>query len=254
MNKTEVIYGYHAVHAVLMRFPERVLEIWLQEGVASDKRQPIEELCKQFGIAVQWQSAKTFKQHLDRCVHQGVAAKVRTVPTLTEGALFDAVESTSDDAFYLVLDAVTDPNNLGACLRSADGAGVHGVILPKDKSAMLTPAARKIASGAAEFVPVYQVTNLVRCLQKMQQCGIWVMGTDCCPDAKVLYQCDLKGPLALVMGAEGKGLRSLTRRVCDGLISIPMQGALESLNVSVATGVCLYEAVRQRQSASADPR
>lgn len=140
---------------------------------------------------------------------------------------------------------MTDPHNLGACLRTADAAGVHAVIVPKDKSASLTPVARKVACGAAETVPLVRVTNLARCLRGLQELGVWLVGT--AGEATTsLYQADLKGPLALVMGAEGKGMRRLTREHCDLLVTIPMHGHVDSLNVSVATGICLYEAVRQR--------
>jgi len=146
----------------------------------------------------------------------------------------------------LVLDGVTDPHNLGACLRSADAAGIQVVIAPKDRSAGLTPVACKVASGAAETVPYVQVTNLVRTLQKLQnEHGVWVIGTAGEAQAS-LYEADLKGNIAIVMGAEGKGMRRLTRETCDSLIKLPMKGSVESLNVSVATGICLYEAVRQR--------
>ena len=151
----------------------------------------------------------------------------------------------SYSAFLLILDNVTDPHNLGACLRSADAAGVHGVIAPKDKAVGLTSTVSKVACGAAETVPFYQVTNLARTLKELQERGIWLYGT-AGEASESVFKTDLKGPIAIVMGAEGKGLRRLTRESCDHLINIPMTGSVSSLNVSVATGICLFEAVRQR--------
>jgi len=149
-----------------------------------------------------------------------------------------------------VLDSVTDPHNLGACLRTADAAGVHAVIAPRDKAVGLTPVVRKVACGAAETVPFVQVPNLVRALKKLQESGLWVVGAAIDEQAQPLYDATLQGPVAWVMGAEGSGLRRLTRETCDQLVSIPMSGSISSLNVSVATGVCLYESVRQRVGVS----
>ena len=165
---------------------------------------------------------------------------------MLDEADLDAVLNKQSEPFLLVLDGVTDPHNIGACLRTADAAGVHAVIVPKDKSAGLTATARKVACGAAESVPLIQVTNLSRTLKHLQDKGVWVIGT-AGEAEQLIYQVDLKGPTALVMGAEGKGMRRLTREHCDQLVKLPMAGAVSSLNVSVATGVCLYEIVRQRQ-------
>ena len=175
--------------------------------------------------------------------HQGVAARVETLPQAH--SLDDLLDQVQGPPLLLVLDGVTDPHNLGACLRVADGAGAHAVIAPKDHAAGINATVAKVASGAAETVPYFMVTNLARTLGELKERAIWVIGTS--GDAsKNIFQVDLKAPVALVLGAEGPGMRHLTRKTCDELVSIPMQGAVESLNVSVASGVCLFEAVRQR--------
>jgi len=164
----------------------------------------------------------------------------------TEDDLFEIIENKSTDAFLLILDCVQDPHNLGACLRSADAAGVDAVIVPKDRSVALTDTVRHIACGAAERIPVIAVTNLARTLRQLKDDGLWLVGTADGAD-RSLFDLDLTGPLGIVMGSEGKGLRRLTRETCDHVVSIPMAGTVGCLNVSVATGVCLFEAVRQRQ-------
>jgi 23S rRNA (guanosine2251-2'-O)-methyltransferase len=178
--------------------------------------------------------------------HQGVVARVQAIDQARSlDDLLDQLEAAGQVPLLLVLDGVTDPHNLGACLRVADGAGAHAVIAPKDHAVGLNATVAKVASGAAETMPYFMVTNLARTLGELKERNIWVIGTS--GDApKTLYQMDLKGPTALVLGAEGDGMRQLTRKTCDELVSIPMAGAVESLNVSVASGVCLYEALRQR--------
>lgn len=171
------------------------------------------------------------------------------VTVRNEDDLFDILDSLKEPPFLLILDGVQDPHNLGACLRSADAAGVHAVIAPKDRAVSLTDTVRKIACGAAEHVPFVTVTNLARTLKELKEAGLWLVGTADGAEQS-LYDIDLTGPLALVMGAEGKGLRRLTREHCDFLVHIPMAGSVECLNVSVATGVCLFEAVRQRRRTS----
>ena len=174
-----------------------------------------------------------------------MVAEYQRMQEYNENDLYDLLDQLEDTPFLLVLDGVTDPHNLGACLRTADAAGIQAVIAPKDNAAGLTPTARKVASGAAETVPFIPVTNLARTLDNLKERGIWLTGTSD-KASQNLYQADLKGPMALVMGAEGAGIRRLTEERCDFLVSIPMQGQVSSLNVSVATGVCLYEALRQR--------
>jgi 23S rRNA (guanosine2251-2'-O)-methyltransferase len=189
-----------------------------------------------------------FERHAGDGVHQGVLARVRPSAALTEDFLFDTLlPGLSGPALLLVLDSVTDPHNLGACLRSADAFGAHAVIVPKDHSAPLNATARKVASGAADVVPLISVTNLARALRMLQEAGIWVVGA-AGESASELRTVDLCGPVALVLGAEGTGLRRLTREHCDYLAAIPMSGSVGSLNVSVATGVFLYEAARQRRA------
>jgi 23S rRNA (guanosine2251-2'-O)-methyltransferase len=182
--------------------------------------------------------------------HQGVVAELVAQAGDPETQLEEALEAAGDAPLLLVLDGVQDPHNLGACLRSADAAGVAAVIVPRDRAAGLTPVVRKVAAGAAETVPLVAVVNLARTLRELKNRGVWLVGTDDAAD-RTLYEADLKGPVALVMGSEGEGMRRLTRECCDQLVSIPMAGAVESLNVSVAAGVALFEAVRQRSVGSA---
>jgi 23S rRNA (guanosine2251-2'-O)-methyltransferase len=176
--------------------------------------------------------------------HQGIMARVKSAKQLNENDL-DAIVASQEQPLLLILDGVTDPHNLGACLRNADAAGVAAVIVPKDKSAPMTATVSKVACGAAETVPLVRVTNLARTMRALQEQGVWIAGTagEATHD---IYQAKLTGPLAIVMGAEGDGMRRLTRETCDDLIKIPMAGSVSSLNVSVASGICLFEAVRQR--------
>lgn len=241
----ELVFGWHAVSAVLGRSPERVRRVWLQTGRDDARMQQLVVEIERRGIECEWVSRRDLDEKVNGA-HQGVVAEVEPLKEWGEGDLEDWLQRGDVTPFLLILDGVTDPHNLGACLRTADAAGVHAVIVPKDKSAPLNPAARKVACGAAETVPLVRVTNLARCLRTLKDAGVWLVGTAGEVDA-TLYDLDLKGPLALVMGAEGKGMRRLTREHCDHLAQIPMQGTVDSLNVSVATGVCLYEAVRQRR-------
>ena len=218
----------------------------MQRGRQDDRLQKIHKLAEQHGVALQW---ATVKQLDDRAQgrHQGVMALCKPGETYDEAFLLKLAEDRGQEAFFLMLDGVTDPHNLGACLRSADGAGVHAVIVPKDNSVGLTPVVTKVACGAAETVPLVMVTNLTRTLEKLQQQGAWVVGT-AGEAEQYIYDLDLKGPIVLVMGAEGVGMRQLTRKQCDFLGKLPMAGEVSSLNVSVATGVCLFEVVRQRRA------
>lgn len=245
-NKTNRVVGHHAVTELLRQQPEAILELLVQSDRRDRRMQELRDLAKSNKIGVQEMS----KAELDKLGvrgHQGVVATVSGgKDALAEQDLTALLAKAESTPLLLVLDGVTDPHNLGACLRSADAAGVTAVIVPKDKAVGLTPVVRKVASGAAETVPLVVVTNLARCLQSLQEQGVWLVGTD--DEATVsLYEQDLTGPLAIVMGSEGAGLRRLTRECCDHLVSIPMAGELSSLNVSVATGVTLFEAVRQRQ-------
>jgi 23S rRNA (guanosine2251-2'-O)-methyltransferase len=244
MHEIQLIMGIHAVAAAL-RQGNRVIEVWLD-----DKRQDrrIHELLQEAQTG-SVQLHLTSGQELARLVrqgnHQGVVARIRLPQVYDEPYLKALLKRLPDMPFLLVLDGVQDPHNLGACLRSADAAGVQAVIIPRDKSVGLTASVCKVASGAAETVPVIQVTNLVRTLKWLKQAGIWLIGT-AGEAPQSLYRTDMTGPLAVVMGGEGKGLRRLTREQCDLLVSLPMCGTVATLNVSVATGVTLYEALRQR--------
>ncbi|WP_273383087.1 23S rRNA (guanosine(2251)-2'-O)-methyltransferase RlmB [Actinobacillus porcinus] len=242
---SENIYGIHAVKSFLERTPERIIEVFVLKGREDKRLQPLLNELHHLGIAVQFLNRQTLDNKANGEVHQGVIARVQPAKELNENDL-DVILANKQNPFLLVLDGVTDPHNLGACLRTADAAGVDAVIVPKDKSAQLTSIARKVACGAAEVVPLIRVTNLARTLRDIQQNhNIWVVGT-AGEATETIYQTKLTGALALVMGAEGDGMRRLTRECCDQLISIPMAGSVSSLNVSVATGVCLFEIVRQR--------
>lgn len=242
---SEQIYGIHAVNAFLTNAPERLIEVFVLKGREDKRLQPLLNELYQLGISVQFLNRQTLDKKADGEVHQGVIARVQPAKELNESDL-DRILQQKAQPLLLVLDGVTDPHNLGACLRTADAAGVDAVIVPKDKSAQLTSIARKVACGAAEVMPLIRVTNLARTLRELQQDhNIWVVGT-AGEATETLFQSKLTGGLALVMGAEGEGMRRLTRECCDQLISIPMAGSVSSLNVSVATGVCLFEIVRQR--------
>lgn len=243
MSKFDQIYGMHAVEAILARSPERVVSLFVAQGRQDERLDKLLALASQCGVSVQPINRRTLDEKA-KGTHQGVMARVKPAPTRNESDL-DALLEACDRPLLLVLDGVTDPHNLGACLRTADAAGVTAVVVPRDKSASLNATVRKVACGAAETMPLVQVTNLARTLRQLQQAGVWLVGT-AGEATHTLYQGRFDGPLALVMGAEGKGLRRLTRETCDELISIPMAGSVSSLNVSVATGICLFEVVRQR--------
>ena len=246
MAETHLIYGMHAVTAALQHEPDSIKTVWMEHARRDKRAQQIIALLKQHGIPLQ----RVERDELDHMAtggkHQGIIAEARLQPALDEAALKTLLADLEVPPFLLILDGVQDPHNLGACLRTADAAGIHAVIAPRDKACGLTSTVRKVASGAAETVPFVQVTNLVRTMKSLQQDGIWVIGTDLATDDS-LFDTDLSGPLALVLGAEEKGLRRLTREACDALVKLPMHGSVQSLNVSVSAGVCLYEAVRQRE-------
>ncbi|MDG9881336.1 23S rRNA (guanosine(2251)-2'-O)-methyltransferase RlmB [Pseudomonas putida CSV86] len=244
MSQLEKIYGVHAVEALLRFHPKRVKQIWLSEGRSEPRVQALLALAAEYRVSVGQAERREMDAWVEG-VHQGVVAEVSPSQVWGEAMLEELLERTEKVPLLLVLDGVTDPHNLGACLRTADAAGALAVIVPKDKSATLTAAVRKVACGAAEVIPLVAVTNLARTLEKLQQRGLWVVGTAGEAEQE-LYQQDMTGPTVLVMGAEGKGMRRLTREHCDFLVKLPMAGSVSSLNVSVATGVCLFEVVRQR--------
>lgn len=240
----DFIFGLHAVQSLIETRPERIQELWIQKGRNDKRITRIVDQADSHGILLRFVEKNRLDARVEG-VHQGVVARAAAARVYREADLEALLHSLETPPFLLVLDGVTDPHNLGACLRSADAAGVHAVITPKDKSASLNATASKVACGAAETVPLVQVTNLSRTLDWLKAQGVWLIGT-AGESSKNIYQADLKGALALVMGAEGKGMRRLTREHCDSLVHIPMAGAVSSLNVSVAAGVCLFEAVRQR--------
>lgn len=246
---SSLVIGHHAVSELLRQQPDAISELLIQSDRRDRRMQELRDLAKAHQIFLQEVDKATLDKTGARN-HQGVVAKaISGKGPVSEQDLSALLAKCEQPPLLLVLDGVTDPHNLGACLRSADAAGVTAVIIPKDKAVGLTPVVRKVASGAAETVPLVVVTNLARALQSLQEKRIWVVGTD--DQAEIsLYEQDLKGPLAIVMGSEGAGLRRLTRECCDYLVSIPMAGELSSLNVSVAAGVTLFEAVRQRRSTS----
>ncbi len=243
-----LINGIHAVESALKNDPDNVAQVWIAENKRNQRVQELINHAQKRGLIAHRTDGAALDKMAKTHQHQGVVAEYNAPTAYNEDDLMDLIAKTDTPPLLLVLDGVTDPHNLGACLRTAEGAGVNAVIAPKDNAVGLTPAARKVASGAAETIPFIQVTNLVRTMEKLKKEGIWFIGTSDKSDDGDLYTYDFKTPSAIVMGAEGKGLRRLTEEHCDTLVSIPMAGQVSSLNVSVATGVCLYEVVRQRQA------
>ena len=246
MSERELIYGLHAVTAVL-ESGGRVHALWMLDSRHDDRLTKVAALAEKAGVKIMRVPRTELDRITDGARHQGVAAQAEGAEQMDEGGLMPLLDRLKGPPFLLVLDGVQDPHNLGACMRSANAAGVHAVIAPRDRSAGLTPVARKVASGAAEATPFFQVTNLARTLRELKDRNIWFVGL-AGEAEQTLYELDLKGPIAIVMGAEGEGMRRLTKEHCDFLAKIPMDGSVESLNVSVATGVALFEAKRQRSS------
>jgi 23S rRNA (guanosine2251-2'-O)-methyltransferase len=244
MAEMQTVYGIHAVQGLLQSGADRIITAWLDRQRNDMKLQAIKESLYSVGIRVEYADKKTLEKLSNNGNHQGVLLTVRLPEEYTEEALKKAVMEREGNAFYLVLDQVTDPHNLGACLRTALAAGVQGVIVPKDNACRLNATVCKVASGAAEVLPVYRVTNLVRTLKWLKAENVWLTGA--VGEAEMgVFDAELTGSVAIVMGAEGKGLRQLTQQQCDQLVKIPMSDCVESLNVSVATGIILYEVVRQ---------
>ena len=243
---SHLVFGLHAVRTLLERHTERVRALWMQQGRADAKAAELRQAAQDLGLRVQARAPADLDRMAEGGVHQGVVAEVVPAPALREDDLEERVAAAGAAALVLVMDGVQDPHNLGACLRTADAAGVTAVVAPRDRAVGLTPVARKVAAGAAESVPFVQVTNLARTLGRLKDAGVWVVGTEG-EAQRELHEADLKGPLAIVMGAEGTGMRRLTREACDFTVRLPMRGIVESLNVSVATGIVLYEALRQRR-------
>lgn len=247
MSAPKVLFGFHAVGVRLKTAPASIIEVYFDASRRDQRMRQFLDRAREAGVRLIEADGLRIAKLAGSHGHQGLAARVQAVEQATSlDDLLDQLEASGEPALLLVLDGVTDPHNLGACLRVADGAGAHAVIAPKDHAVGINATVAKVASGAAETMPYFMVTNLARTLGELKERNIWIIGTS--GDApRTVYEVDLKGPVALVLGAEGPGMRQLTRKTCDELVSIPMKGAVESLNVSVASGVCLYEALRQRR-------
>ena len=241
----KVLFGFHAVSVRLKTHPKSVIEVYVDPSRRDARMRQFVEKAKEAGVRIIEADGLRLTKLSSSHGHQGVVALAEVINT--QNSLDELLESLdpSTAPLLLVLDGVTDPHNLGACLRVADGAGAHAVIAPKDHAVGINATVSMVASGAAETVPYFMVTNLARTIGELKERQIWIVGASD-EATNTLYQSDLKGPLALVLGAEGSGLRQLTKKSCDALVQIPMLGAVESLNVSVASGICLYECVRQR--------
>ena len=254
MSSPKVLFGFHALGVRLKTAPESIIELYFEPTRRDARMRSFLDRATEAGIKMIESDGARLSKMCGSHGHQGLAARVKAIAQVHSlDELLEDLEAANEDLppeqrtqpLILVLDGVTDPHNLGACLRVADGAGAHAVIAPKDHAAGINATVAKVASGAAETVPYFMVTNLARTLNELKERNIWIIGTSD-QATGTLYQADLKGPVALVLGAEGAGMRQLTAKTCDALVSIPMRGAVESLNVSVASGVCLYEALRQR--------
>ena len=259
MSSPKVLFGFHAVGVRLKTAPQSIVEIYFEPTRRDARMRQFIDKVNEAGVRLIEADGMRLSKLCGGHGHQGVAALVHSIEQVHSlDELLENLESSQlalpldqrMNPLILVLDGVTDPHNLGACLRVADGAGVHAVIAPKDHAAGINATVAKVASGAAETVPYFMVTNLARTLGELKERNIWIIGTSDTA-TQTLYQADLTGPVALVLGAEGAGMRQLTSKTCDQLVSIPMRGAVESLNVSVASGVCLYEALRQRSNKTA---
>ncbi|NNC99345.1 MAG: 23S rRNA (guanosine(2251)-2'-O)-methyltransferase RlmB [Gammaproteobacteria bacterium] len=244
--RLEKVCGFHAVNALLKRAPDRIQALYIDRSRRDGRVDELQQLAKMSGITVSQVDSRKLDKQADGVRHQGVLALARAEKQRDESALYELLDTLPGPPLLLVLDQVQDPHNLGACLRTADGAGVDAVILPRDGAAPVNETVRRVAAGAADRVAVFHVTNLSRCLKQLSERGIWITGS-ADESAQNVYELDLTGSCAIVMGAEEKGLRRLTREHCDQIAAIPMAGSVSSLNVSVATGVMLFEAVRQRR-------
>jgi 23S rRNA (guanosine2251-2'-O)-methyltransferase len=243
----QLVYGKHAVRHLLTDTPEVVLEVWIQQDLSGV--QDLTPLLAVLGVAVQTVPRRTLDRLTAGANHQGVVVRRQPLALLTEADLDGLLGQRADVPFVLILEAIEDPHNLGACLRSAEAAGVDAVVLPLHRGCGITPTVSKVACGAAQRVPIVQARNLARVLRNLREAGVTLIGT-VGGTGQSLYDLELVGPTALVMGGEEQGLRQLTRELCDSLVDLPLHGQIESLNVSVATGICLYEVLRQRRHAN----
>lgn len=244
MQNDNLVFGINPIQQLLDNNPAKIIEIFISTEKNDKRMHDLMHSAKLNSISVQRIDPKKLDKMLNGQNHQGIMAKITPTVNLTETDLPALINSVAKPLF-LILDGVQDPHNLGACLRTADAAGVTAVIVPKDNAVGITPVVRKVASGAADSIPLVMVSNLARAMKTLQELGVWIVGTDGNSE-QLLYSVDLKGAIAIALGAEGEGLRQLTVKHCDYLVKLPMLGQVDSLNVSVATGVCLYEAVRQR--------
>jgi 23S rRNA (guanosine2251-2'-O)-methyltransferase len=247
MNKTQTewIFGIHALDSAIQRHPENIVQIVIAKNSRNPRLQESINGAQNLGLKITYESLQYLNKHCkDR--HQGIIALIKIPKLADESDLKNDIKQI-ETPFVLILDNIEDPRNLGACLRSADAAGIDLVIIPKHKSAGLTAVAKKTAAGAADSIKIYQVTNIVNSLEILKDNGVWIAGTDCDGESKSIYQADLTGALGIVLGNEGKGIRPLVKKHCDFLIHIPMYGSVQSLNVSVATGVTLFEVMRQKK-------
>jgi 23S rRNA (guanosine2251-2'-O)-methyltransferase len=245
LSRTQLVYGLHTVRAILARHPERVHRVSIAERRDDPRARAIEALARERGCIVERIAAEILRRRVGEVAHQGIVAEIAPLSPWTEDDLLSAIP-TATDPLLLALDGVQDPHNLGACLRTADACGALAVLAPRDRAAQLTAAARKVAAGAAESTPFVSCTNLGRTLELLKQAGLWIFGAEA-EAPQQAFEVDLTGSAVLVLGGEGAGLRQSIRERCDFKVRLPQLGAVESLNVSVAAGMLLYEAVRQRQ-------
>ncbi|MBL8296762.1 MAG: 23S rRNA (guanosine(2251)-2'-O)-methyltransferase RlmB [Rhodanobacteraceae bacterium] len=241
----ELLVGINSVEAALSHDPKNIVELFIETGSANARLKELSERARDLGVKPHGRPRELLDRMTGGARHQGVVAQYRSAPPRSEADLAALIEAAGREALVLVLDGVTDPHNLGACLRSAEAAGVTAVVVTKDKAVGITPIVRRASAGAADRVPFVVATNLARTLRALKDMGVWLVGL-AGEDERSYYSLDLKGPIALVIGSEGEGMRRLTREQCDYLARIPMRGSVESLNVSVATGIALFEVLRQR--------
>lgn len=241
----DIVFGLHAVLALLEHQPQQVKKLLLSKNRQDQTHERLAQLAEQLSIAIEWVDEKNLNKLTDQ--HQGAVAHCVKFAYRSQADLIHFVEQLAHPAFLVILDNVQDPHNFGAILRTCDAFGVDAVIIPKDRAVGVTPVVRKVASGAVETLPIFQVVNIAQCIDLLKQKNIWIYGSSD-RATQSIFAANLIGPMAMVMGAEGQGMRELTQKQCDFLLKIPMQGQVESLNVSVATGVFLFEALRQRQN------
>jgi len=246
MSERSWVHGVHAVRWLLKQHPKRVRVLYVQDSREDARAVELLGLAREAGIDVKRIEGRRLDEWTGAAAHQGIAADVQPSRSWNESELLTHLDQQPEPALLLLLDGVQDPHNLGACLRTANACGVQAVVVPRDRAAGLTSTVRKVAAGAAELVPLVTVTNLARCMRLLKERDIWLIGADAQAERST-FEAELKGAIGIVMGGEGAGLRRLTREACDLLVRLPMHGAVESLNVSVATGMMLYEVLRQRQ-------